>query len=183
MASCPTSQCYNPDTPNIVVIYDGRASSKPFSSRDSGDGGFQHQGQELIRRLSSCGDVTGYFYTTMDEFVAIWNSLDGSYDAIYILGHGQAGKFNARGGSLRSSGSEYSYSDLLSVDVDDIYLYICNGDTWTKGLNSTAYNFASLTGAKVHAVRNGKLNFSWYACLPRMSLKHYGKWTITYLGQ
>ena len=180
-ALCPTSQCYNPDAPSIVVIYDGRASGKPFPSTDRGDGGFQHQGQELVSRLSSCGDVTGYSYATMDEFVEIWNGLSGSYDAIYILGHGEAGKFNARGGSLQDSGSQYSYSCLNKVNVAEMTLYMCNGDTWTQGHASTAYNFANLTGAKVHAVRNGKLNFTWYNCFPYMSPKYYGKWTTTCL--
>lgn len=182
MATCSTSQCYNPDAPQIIVIFDGRASGKPWPSKDTGDGGFRHQGKELVRRLSSCGDVTGYSYETMDQFVEIWNSLGGDYDVIYILGHGQAGKFNARGGSLQASGSGYSYSRLREVSVDEMYLYICNGDTWNQGCTSTAYNFANLTGAKVHAVRNGKLNFTWYHCFPYMPLKHYGEWTTTYMN-
>ena len=183
-ASCPTSQCYNPDAPNVVVIYDGRASGTPrWLGNDPGDGGFAHQGQELMSRLSGFYNVTGYAYTTMDEFVEIWNSLDGSYDTIYILGHGQSGRFNARGGSLRSSDSDYSYSDLASVDVAVIYLYICHGDTWADGYTSTAYNFANLTGAKVHAVQNGKLSFTWNNCLPYIHPRYIltGHWTTTSL--
>lgn len=115
----------------------------------------------------------------MKDFVNIWNSLDGDYDAIYILGHGQAGKFNAREGSLQSSGSAYSYSALDKVNVTEIYLYICNGDTPGEGGTSTAHNFANLTGAKVHAVRNGKLSFTWYNCFPYMPFEYYGEWTTS----
>ena len=134
-----------------------------------------------MSRLSGFYNVTGYAYTTMDEFVEIWNSLDGSYDTIYILGHGQAGSFNARGGELSKIGTKYNYADLKAVDVDVIVLYICNGDTWLDGMNSTAYNFASLTGASVHAVKGGKLSFTWYHCLPYMPPNCRGKWTITSL--
>ena len=183
-ASCPTSQCYNPDAPNAVVIYDGRASGTPWwLGNNPGDDGFAHQGQELMRRLSGSYNVTGYAYTTMDEFINVWNSLDESYDAIYILGHGQPGKFNAIGGSLRSCGSDYSYSDLANVDVAVIYLYMCNGATLTDGYTSTADNFANLTGANVHAVSNGKLNFTWYNCFPYISPRYWltGQWTATSL--
>ena len=182
MATCPTSQYYNPEAPNIAVIYDGRESGEPWPSSNDGDGGFQHQGQELVKRLSFSGYVTGYSYETMDEFVEVWNSLGGSYDAIYILGHGQPGKFNARGGTLQDSGTQYSYSCLNKVDVAEMHLYICNGDTWPQGHASTVYNFAKLTGAKVHAVKNGKLNFTWYRCFPWRSPWCFGEWTTTYLG-
>ena len=176
---CPDSVCYDPDASTIVVIYDGRDSGSLIRFVDRGDNGFQHQGQELIKRLSLYYKVEGYAYTTMDDFVNIWNSLDGSYDDIYILGHGQPGKFNAIGGSLRDSGSEYSYSNLNSVNVKDIYLYICNGDTWPEEGTSTAYSFANLTGASVHAVRDGKLSFTWYGCYPYMPREYRGVWTIT----
>ncbi len=151
----------------VAVIYDGRTSGYLFG-RFGGEG-FAHQGKELVKRLSKSFTVTSYTFRTIHEFVDCWNSLSGKYDAIYILGHGQPGKLNSKGGSLMPRGGTYSYSHLKKVESTDLFLYICNGATPNDSGISTAKCFARLTGATVHAVAYGKMNFSWYNCVPELA--------------
>ena len=177
--NCPDSIDYNPDAYTVAVLYDSRFAGY-FGY--FGDDGFDHQAQELIKRLSSSYNVESYGYVTMDEFIESWNSLDGTYVSVFIIGHGQAGKFNAIGGSLSAEGQEYNYSMLNSVRTGWIELYICNGATSGAGQYSisTAQSFANLTGAIVHAVKDGKLNFTWFGCYPKHDIQYEGEWSYSY---
>ena len=163
-ATCPDSQCYNPDAPNVVVIYDGRFSGY-FGY--GGDHGFEHQASELCRRLAATSDVSSYAYTTVDDFVDIWNGLNGSYDTVYVVGHGYEGELRFKGGrSIAAQNGDYSFSDLDRVSVDSINLYACHGATIYGENGSIAMHLSSITGASVRAVKDGKLNFTWYGCFP-----------------
>ena len=163
-ANCSTSACYNPNAPTVIVIYDGRFSGI-FGY--FGDDGFRHQGEELVDRLSTSNNVTSYAYITVDDFVEYWNSLDGTYDTIYILGHGIEGELRFKGcEAIAVEGGEYSYDDLKAVSVKTIHLYCCNGATVDSHEGSIALYFYTLTGATVKAIKDGKLNFTWYGCHP-----------------
>ena len=163
-ATCPNSQCYNPDAPNVVVIYDGRFSG--YFGRFH-DNGFEQQGSELCRRLNATSAVTSHSYTTVDEFIDLWNGLDGNYDTIYIVGHSIAGELRFKGNlSIAAQGGTYSFSDLNSISVDSIYLYTCNGATIDGKKGSVAMHLAGITGANIHAIKDGKLNLTWYGCFP-----------------
>lgn len=171
-ATCSDSLCYNPDAPNVVVIYDGRFSGYLGYG---GDHGFEHQGTELCKRLSITNAVTSYPYTTVEDFVDIWNGLNGSYDTIYIVGHGYEGELRFKGGhSIATQNGDYSYSDLNSVSVNNINLYVCNGATVYGEKGSIARHLSDLTGSPVRALKDGKLNFSWFGCIPYP--KGGGRW-------
>ena len=175
-ATCPDSENYNPEASKAVVIYDGRFSG--YLGRVASDDGFEHQGQELVKRLSRTYDVSSYAYVTMDDFVACWNSLDAKYEDIYIVGHGEIGSFNAIGGKLTKNGEEYNYSMLNRVSVSTIHLYICNGATLDAYGKSTAIYFSELTYANVVAIKNGKMNFTWWGCYPYPDPDYDGTWTM-----
>lgn len=67
---------------------------------------------------------------------------------------------------MSTSGKAYSFSDLESINVAVINLYCCNGATTNDRGESTASIMANLTGAPVIAVKDGKVNFSWFGCYP-----------------
>lgn len=180
-AACPESKCYNPDAPRIAIIYDNRSSGYLFGRR-GGDGGFQHQGQQLANRLSDKYNVETYTYITMDEFMQCWNALSGFYDVICIIGHGQEGKFNTVDGTLSAEGEQYNYSMLNPANVDAICLLVCNGATPGSGQYSisTAKSFANLNNADVLAMTDGKMNFTWYGCYPYANPDYPGTWIGVY---
>ena len=166
-ASCATSECYNPDAPKVVIIYDARFSGFWGYFHDHG---FEHQGKELEKRLSSTHDVEAYGYITRDDFISCWNNLDDSYDVIYIVGHGQAGELRFDGNvAIAEEGGEYAYSCLDPVNVNEIQLWVCNGATLKDGAKSIADHLGQITGATVYAVKDGKLGFSWYGCYPELA--------------
>ena len=166
-ATCPKSKNYNPDAPKVVVIYDGRFSGFYGYFHDNG---FEHQGEELVKRLSSSNNVESHSYVTIDDFVNCWNALDGTYDTIYIVGHGIKGELRFKGGnSIAAKDGTYSFSNLDAVNVSTIQLYCCNGATTDAYGGSTAEYLSALTGATVHAVKDGKLNFSWDDCYPELA--------------
>ena len=158
-ASCPTSECYNPNAKQVLVIYD--ANSSGFLRYFGGEG-FQAQGEDLIAELSEKYAVTACPYTTMGEFVNAWNSIEGEYYAIYVLGHGYAGGMRCGDERISNSTQEaYKLSDLKNVNALNIFLYICDGATLDSKGNSVANIMASqITGGSVWAVANGSLNFS-----------------------
>ena len=159
--------------PRVALIYDANFSGYFFGR--VGGAGFNHQGKELEYRLWKTNYVESYSYTTMGEFVDAWNALTGEYSAIYILGHGTAGQLHCSGESIATNDEAYKFSDLKSVSAFNVHLYVCNGATLDVHGNSTAKIFAKITGAKVTAVQNGKMNFSWYGCYPKLAKG--GVWT------
>ena len=163
-ATCPESSNYNPNAPKVVVIYDGRFSGYFGYLHDNG---FAHQGEELVERLSSSCYVESYSYITVEDFVSCWNTLDGAYDAMYIVGHGIKGELRFKGGkSIAAQDGTYCYSDLNPVEISTIHLYSCNGATTDEFGGSIAEYLFALTGASVRAIKDGKLNLTWYGCYP-----------------
>ena len=111
--------------------------------------------------------MSSYAYTTVDDFVDIWNGLNGSYDTVYVVGHGYEGELRFKGGrSIAAQNGDYSFSDLDRVSVDSINLYACHGATIYGENGLIAMHLSSITGASVRAVKDGKLNFTWYGCFP-----------------
>ena len=161
----------------IAVVYDGRHSGY-FWGYWATEKGFGHQGNELIKRLSRLHQVEGYAYTTMGEFVECWNGLSGHYDSIYIIGHGWSGALQCNGEDFGPLGSDYVYADLANVSVSTIFLYCCNGATEYSNTRSIAWNFQNITGARVYAVADGKLNFSWIGCYPQTAKG--GHWVMLF---
>lgn len=164
------------DREKIAVLYDSRFSG--YWGIIASKKGFQQQGEELIAFLSQFHDVEAYPFDTMGGFVNGWNSLDTRYDRIYIIAHGWVGGLSCNRESIGVTGEEYSFSQLQYVNVREIHLYVCNGATMDINGNSTAKSFAQITGAKVKAIANGKLSFSWYACYPYP--RKGGEWVWVY---
>ena len=161
--TCQTSRNYG--EPRIVIIYDGRSSGVFYGH--FGGSGFSHQGMELANRLIDDGYVELYHYTTAEDFIGIWNGLNGEYDSIYILGHGIPGELRFKGSvAIANQGAAYSFSDLNKIPVKTLNLYCCNGATIDVYGGSIAEYMATITGGAVNAVKNGKLNFTWEYCLP-----------------
>ena len=163
-AKCPDSCDYNPNAPKVVVLYDGRSSGFYGINNDHG---FEQHGTELVKRLSRNNKVESYAYITVDDFVDLWNSLNDTYDEIYIVGHGIEGELRFKGKkSIAVEGGNYSFSDLDPVSVKVIQLYCCHGATTDTRGGSIAEYLAAITGAEVCGVKNGKLNLTWYGGCP-----------------
>ncbi len=101
--------------------------------------------------------IEGYQFTTDDEFVECWNSLQGEYDEIYIIAHGSATSasiwFETEDNYLGICNYEKNYTfDVLNpVKVKSLVtLYVCHAATEYDGV-STAQVFANLTSCKVKA--------------------------------
>lgn len=141
--------------------------------------GFVAQASSLVGILSKSYNVEIYPYTTAEDFISSWNSMSGNYEAIFIIGHGTAGKLNFKGSvSIAAKGGDYAFSSLKAVNANNLLLYCCNGATLDSYNNSTAQNFANLTDAPVGAVQNGKLNIGMPGCIPKPVMG--GTWVIIY---
>ena len=161
----------------IAVIYDNRFSGYCYGWVMS-EGGFSHQANELIGRLSALNDVDALPYTTMDGFVKQWNSLSGAYNTVYVVGHGWAGGLSCAGQSISYEGDEYRFEELQDISAALICLYVCNGATMNGSGRSAASLIAGLSGSPVLAVQNGKLNFTWDGGFTK--LENGGNWVIVY---
>ncbi len=112
--------------------------------------------------------MEGHSFTTDDEFVECWNSLQGEYDEIYVYAHGSATSasiwFQTEGnylGNIDSSQGNYSYDVLNPVKVNRLVtLCICNAAKEHDGV-STAQVFANLTSCEVQATK-GKVKTSFF---------------------
>ena len=177
-STCPKSKNYDPSPPRAAVLYDGRYSGF-LNLKQFGGKGFKSQGENIASILSATHDVESYSFSNLKEFSNAWNSLDGSYDKIYIVCHGYPGGISCAGESMSNSGNEeYSFWDLDTVSATTVYLYACNGATFDTDGNCASYAFAQLTGGSVWAVANGKLSFNYFTLTPTPSKG--GVWSVTY---
>ena len=170
-SNCLDSRYYN--AKRIAIIYDARQSGI-FSGGFLGQG-YDQQGRELSKRLGENNYVETYPSYDADGFIESWNSLVGAYDEIYIICHSEYGNLYFAGDDIYFEEAKHCYSDLQAVNVGTIYLYICNGATSEKG-HSVSSVFGELTGAEVHAIKNGKIGFTWEGCYAGPT--HGGEWDI-----
>ena len=164
--NCPQSKNYIRKTAKVAVIYDGRQSGI-LNGKLLGKG-FSHQGNELVNRLESNYTVESYSFKSMQEFVDSWNGLDGEYNKVYIVAHGNAGGLHCDDSSIgpEYAGYSYSFQSLNPINVTSIQLYCCDGASLNAQGDSVALILHGLTGAPVTAVQNGGVNFSWDNCYP-----------------
>ena len=175
-ATCKDSKNYQPSPSKVAVIYDGRTSGYLWGL--FGGVGFKSQGETLVNSLQGTHIVEKHAFTTMDGFVDAWNSLDGEYEAIYVISHGYPGGLSCSGKSISGSNTEaYNFWDLNSVSTPTMYLYCCNGATSPASGYSSAYYFAQLTGGNVWAVADCSLNFTIGTHVPYPA--NGGKWSVT----
>ena len=176
-ATCSTSDNYNPDCDKVAVLYDGRTSGWMFGLLFGK--GFNKQGKALIKRLETRYDVEDYSFKTLDEFVEAWESLSGEYSEIYIMSHGYSGCLSCAGKSISGGGdSDYHFYELSCVSAEMVYLYSCNGATYSE-YGSAAEWFSLLTGGTVRAVENGSLNYNIRTYKPYP--KKPGRWVDVYV--
>ena len=161
-STCPDSRYFN--AKRIAVIYDSRQSGI-LRGRLFGKG-FKHQGEELVKRLEKNNYVESHPIKNATEFVDAWNSLSGEYDKIYIICHAEYGNLYFRHGAVSVEGKKYQYSDLNAVDVKEMFLYCCNGATISETGGSVAISFHEITGARIYAIQDGKIGFTWAECYP-----------------
>ncbi len=165
----------------VLVIYDDR-SSGIFGF---GGSGFRRQGELIAKQQRKKGNtVETMTFSSIEEFVKKWNSLDREYDTMIILSHGAAGSLDCNGQRLvLGSYVEklyilYYISELKNVDVSNmVFLYSCNGGTADEKGNSMAQAFANITNAPVKACENGKVNINWKDA--KVS-NYLGEWEIFY---
>ena len=167
----------------IAVIYDSRTSGYFFGL--FGGKGFEKQGKWMIDNLKKAGnEVIACPFTTIEEFISQWNSLNDKYDAIYIYSHGTSGaSIDCAGKQLlpASFDSEYSYNDLDMITMNEngvLYLFCCNGGVKRSGLNtSTAEQFSiHISCGKVIAAI-GKISFEFNTGKPKIK---NGYWSSVY---
>ncbi len=104
--------------------------------------------------------MEGHSFTTDDEFVECWNSLQGEYDEIYIYAHGSFSTssiwFQTEDNYLGNTDNDkrnYSYDVLNPVKVNKLVtLCVCNAAKEHDGV-STAQVFADLTSCEVKATK------------------------------
>ncbi len=148
----PTVYADSKGSVRIAVIYD--ATQSWHNVWGLGGKGMQ---------LSSMGTwpffiTDSYTFTTADEFVECWNSLqDGYYDEIYIIAHGSATAaaiwFETEDNYLgaRDKKRKYTFDVLNPVKVNRLVtLYVCYAAQEFDD-TSTAQVFANLTSCTVQA--------------------------------
>ncbi len=98
-------------------------------------------------------DIVPLPFTSADEFVDAWSSLDSSYDTVIIIVHGytSGGGIWCRDGDICCSGnSTYHFSDLPPVDLHGrIVLYSCHSTLPDHNGDTVAQAFANLSGSPV----------------------------------
>lgn len=157
--TCKTSKNYKSTRKKAAVLYDGRSSGSFFGLIDGQ--GFEKQGESLVEELQSSYEVDAISFDTLGGVVDGWNSLNDTYDRVYILAHGDPGNLWCEGENLGvDQNSSYSIWDLSAIDTKNIYLYSCNGATLNQDGISLANAFSDITGACVTAVSNGSVNYN-----------------------
>ena len=163
---------------DVLVIYDSRQSGWPFGL--FGGKGFEKQGQDIVDDLEAQGhNVTVITFETMDEFVEKWNEIEGEYDTLYIVGHGDVGSLDCAGKRLMQSNGDYSPDDLKEIVIrGNTYLFSCEGGTYADGKVPAAQFIADLTNSNVYAVDDGGLSISYMTTKLEIKSRNgiKGKW-------